>query len=138
VLRSLHSPSVAEAGTEEVAVVVSTEEAEEEVAVVVSMEEAEEEVASTAAVVEADSMEVVGVMAAERIAAEVVVCTAAVRRAAPLEEWVHMDAAACMAAGVRMEGMAERVRMARTAAGRAEIQRTRGTARARVRGVRIR
>jgi hypothetical protein len=94
------------------------------------MEEAEE-VASTAAVVEAaDTMEAVaGVMVAVRIAAEAVVRTAAVRRAAPLEEWVHMDAAAHMAAGVRM---------ARTAADRAGIRQTREMAAPdRVRGVRI-
>jgi hypothetical protein len=69
------------------------------------MEEAEE-VASTAAVGAADTMEVVAV----RIAAEAVVRTAAVRRAAPLEEWVHMDAAAHMEVGVRMAGTGERVR----------------------------
>ena len=93
-LRILHSRSVAEADTEAVAVVVPMEEAE---------------VASTVAVVEAaDSMEVV----AGRIAAEVVVCTAAGRPVARPEAWVHMDAAAeCMAAGVRMAHMAERVRM---------------------------
>jgi hypothetical protein len=89
---------MAEAGTEVVAVVVSMEEAEE--------------VASTAAVVEAaDTMEVVaGVMVAARIAAEAVARIAAVHPAAPLEVWVHMDAAARMAAGVRMARTAERVR----------------------------
>ena len=95
-LRILHSRSVAEADTEVVAVVVPMEEAE---------------AASTVAVVEAaGSTEVV---AAERIAAVVVVSIAAGRPVARPEAWVHMDAGAeCMAAGVRMAHMAERVRTA--------------------------
>jgi hypothetical protein len=108
---------MAEAGTEVVAVAVPMEEAEE--------------VASTAVVEAADTMEAVaGVMVEVRIAAESLARTAAVHRAVPLEEWVHMDAAARMAAGVRM---------ARTAADRAEIRQTREmAARDRVRGIRIR
>jgi hypothetical protein len=79
-------------------------------AVAVPMGEAEE-VASTAVVEAADTMEAVaGVMVAERTAAAAVARIAAVPPAAPLEEWVHMDAAARMAAGVRMAGTAERVR----------------------------
>ena len=87
-LRFLHSRSVAEA------------------VAVVPMEEVE--VASTVAVVAA------GVFtgeAAERIAAVVVASTAAARRAARLEVWVRMDAAAaCTAAADPITATADRVR----------------------------
>jgi hypothetical protein len=74
---------------------------------VVPMEEAE--VVSTVAVV---AVGVFTAEAAERIAAVVVACTAAARRAARLEVWVRMDAAApaFTAAADRITGTADRVR----------------------------
>jgi hypothetical protein len=127
VLRGLRSRNVAEADTEAV--------------VAVSMEAAEE-VASTAVVEAADSMEAVEAGIAE--AADRTEATA-VDRQAQAEARVRTDAAP---AGMRREGtaadgpmahMAERVRMAHTAAVRAAIRRMRVTAaRDRVRGVRIR
>jgi hypothetical protein len=111
--------------------------------VAVSMEEVVAEAASTVAVVEAaDSMEAVAaVMAAERIAAVVVHIAAAVartaadRRVAPLEV---PTAGTVEAAGMRRADTAAGDRVAHTAAARAEIRRTRGTAQLRVRGVQIR
>lgn len=138
-----------------------------EVVVAVVPMEVEAEAASTvAAVVVADSMEAVAeVMAAERIAAvaaeriaavavvrivaEAAACIVAARLVTLLEAWVPMDAAAaaCTAARVPTARTAGRVPMAltvaaaptvRTEAGLAEARRrTRGTAGARMRGVRI-
>jgi hypothetical protein len=123
VLRSPHSRNMAEADTEEAAVVVSME--------------AVAEVASTVVEEAADSMEAVVAVIAELIAAAVV-CTAVDRRAAPLEAWVRMAAAA---AGMRRaDTAAERTagdRVARMAVALQEIRQARGTARARVRGVQI-